>query len=135
MVVCAECGSAMQLRPGRFGSFYGCTRWPECDSTHGAHPDGAPLGIPADAATRHARVLAHDAFDGLWKTGRMKRRAAYAWLQRAMGLPPERAHIGRFTAGQCTTLVRLVRQELERTTTETTTSPSSPEARLSDARA
>ena len=135
MVLCADCGAPMQLRSSRYGPFYGCTRFPECDGTHGAHPDGAPLGQPADHHTRRARIQAHEAFDDLWKAGRMKRRTAYHWMQRAMHLPPERAHIGRFTAGQCYRLIRLVRQELGRTTTETTTSPSSVEAQHADARA
>lgn len=135
MVLCADCGSPMQLRSSRFGPFYGCTRWPECDGTHGAHPDGAPLGRPADYDTRRARIKAHEAFDGLWQTGRLKRRTAYNWMQRAMRLRPEQAHIGRFNAGQCYRLIRLVRQELARTTTESTTTPTSAEAQLSDARA
>lgn len=29
--VCPKCGAPMQLRPGRYGQFYGCTRYPDCD--------------------------------------------------------------------------------------------------------
>jgi DNA topoisomerase-1 len=30
---CPECGNAMRIREGRYGSFYGCTRYPECRGT------------------------------------------------------------------------------------------------------
>lgn len=29
--LCPKCGSAMKLRRGRFGAFYGCTRYPDCN--------------------------------------------------------------------------------------------------------
>lgn len=31
--VCPNCGSAMELREGKFGRFYGCTKYPDCKST------------------------------------------------------------------------------------------------------
>ncbi len=56
----------MRLRPSRYGSFWGCTRFPRCKGTHGAHPDGRPLGTPAKKEVREARIKAHAAFDKLW---------------------------------------------------------------------
>jgi ssDNA-binding Zn-finger/Zn-ribbon topoisomerase 1 len=91
----------MELRDSKFGLFYGCVRFPECKATHGAHRDGRPLGIPATKATKQARIAAHDAFDRIWKEHHMPRRAAYVWMQRAMGLSAEEAHIGRFNLEQC----------------------------------
>ena len=44
------------IRNSRFGNFYGCSRYPVCQNTHGAHPDGTPLGKPANKATREARI-------------------------------------------------------------------------------
>jgi len=32
-LLCPECGAPMELREGRFGRFYGCTRYPECKGT------------------------------------------------------------------------------------------------------
>jgi ssDNA-binding Zn-finger/Zn-ribbon topoisomerase 1 len=105
---CPECGSAMVLRTSKFGPFYGCIEYPKCKAAHGAHADGRPLGTPADAVTKKARIQAHDAFDELWKGGAMSRREAYAWMQRAMGLSKDDAHIGKFTADQCDKLKTLV---------------------------
>lgn len=50
-LVCPECGALMRLRKSRFGLFYGCTRYPYCKASHGAHPDGAPLGVPVNKAS------------------------------------------------------------------------------------
>lgn len=110
VVKCGECGAPMVLRPYQGKQFYGCTRYPECDGTHGAHPNGAPLGIPADKATKAARMEAHAAFDKLWRDGSMTRKGAYAWLCKSMGLSKEQGHIGRFSAEQCHQLQELLEQ-------------------------
>ncbi len=94
----------MVLRDSKYGLFYGCTKYPTCSATHGAHKDGNPLGIPATKITKQARIAAHDVFDQLWKQRHMSRKEAYAWMQRAMGLPSGEAHIGRFTVEQCDAL-------------------------------
>lgn len=105
---CPECGSAMVLRNSKFGLFYGCIEYPSCRATHGAHKDGRPLGVPAKAETKQARIQAHAVFDQLWRRQHMSRGGAYRWMQRAMGLSKEEAHIGKFTMDQCEALVRLV---------------------------
>jgi len=102
----------MRLRNSRYGLFYGCQRFPACKATHGAHPDGKPLGVPADEETKQARIRAHDYFDRMWKRSRMARGHAYAWMQRAMGLTCDEAHIGRFTKEQCERLIALLEPEL-----------------------
>ena len=116
-VDCGECGSPMELQRGSYGRFWSCSRWPKCTATHGAHPDGRPLGKPADAVTRRARVEAHTAFDRLWKPDpgakrRRSRKAAYRWLQQAMALPEFDAHIGAFDVAQCDRLIRAVAEYL-----------------------
>lgn len=110
---CPECGSAMRLRESRHGLFYGCSRYPDCRGTHGAHPDGKPLGVPATGETKNARIVAHAAFDTLWKpaSARLTRTEAYLWMQSKMGLRGDEAHIGRFTKEQCDRLVELVSKE------------------------
>lgn len=80
-LTCPECGSPMTLRvtskfktkDGQPRKFYGCSRWPKCDATHSAHPNGEPMGVPADKETKEWRIKAHAAFD-LWieKEGMMK---------------------------------------------------------------
>lgn len=53
---CPDCGGRMALRVGKWGRFYACVNFPECKGRHGAHPNGAPKGIPGDADTRAARA-------------------------------------------------------------------------------
>ena len=97
---CGDCGAAMALRSGRFRPFYSCTRYPACRGSHGAHPDGRPLGVPADAATRQARIDAHAAFDRVWRGGaKGARQLAYSWLAGKMGHSV--AHIGEMSATEC----------------------------------
>lgn len=118
-VTCPECGSPMVLREtkrftyknGTPRKFYGCSQWPKCAATHGAHPSGEPLGVPADAKTKRLRIEAHQAFDQLWKSGMMSRDKAYRVMQKVMGMTEDEAHIGRFTKDQCLLLiVRLAQQ-------------------------
>ena len=110
---CPECGSDMVLRDSRFGLFYGCVRYPACDATHGAHPNGDPLGVPANKETKQARMAAHDSFDQLWKGATKKgrktaRKEAYAWLREQLDLTKEECHIGKFDKRLCTLAIKLL---------------------------
>ena len=121
-LVCPDCNSGMRFIPtSRFGPFYGCSRWPDCKATHGAHREGtqlagAPLGVPANKETKQARQRAHLAFDVLWAkpNGWMKRGRAYAWMRRAMKLTKEQAHIGNFDVATCERLVQLATKYTKR---------------------
>lgn len=78
----------------------------ECGRYVGAHYNGKPMGIPADAETRAARVQAHRAFDPLWQSGRfLSRGAAYRWLSDAMG--EKQVHIGETTKEQADRIVAI----------------------------
>lgn len=121
---CPEgCGGTLVLRDSRRGPFYGCSRHPWCDATHGAHPNGAPLGTPANRETRDARVAAHAVFDQLWQApsapfrtdsrghliSRSKaRRRAYAAVARELGLKV--LHIGDADVALCKRLEARVRE-------------------------
>lgn len=113
---CPECGGDLRLRRSKHGVFYGCINWTTgCKGSHGAHPDGRPLGSPADAATKKARIQAHRVFDRLWQEHggtppRMTRAQAYVWMRRVMKMSDSDAHIGRFTAEQCNRLIELVKK-------------------------
>lgn len=99
---CPECGGKMALKDSRYGLFYGCTRWPWCESTHGAHrSSGEPLGVPVDKETKGWRIRAHDAFDRLWKDGSVRRKKCYADLAEFMGIKKKQCHIGSFDISQC----------------------------------
>lgn len=107
-LACPECGGTLTLKGSRFGPFYGCSGYPSCTVAMGAHPDGKPLGIPGDAATRLARIRAHEAFDALWsKREKGSRKRAYRFLQKAMGLSEEACHIAMFDAAQCERVVEV----------------------------
>lgn len=76
-----------------------------CDNNHdpayvGTHKDGRPFGTLADAETRKARSLAHQAFDKIWKSKSLSRSEAYVALSKHMNLPLEKTHIGMFSAAQ-----------------------------------
>jgi len=110
---CPECGAPMRLKESHYGLFYGCTEWGKtgCKGSHGAHPDGRPLGIPADDRTKKMRMAAHNAFDPLWNGPAAvfdSREAAYAWMQQALGKSVEDAHIGRFNRDDCKALVEAI---------------------------
>ena len=108
LVICPICHSPMVLRNSKYGKFWGCSQWPTCNATHGAHPNGTPLGIPGDDATKKVRIDAHKKFDGWWKGEGLTRKEAYRNLQRIMNLSKAEAHIGRFTIAQCYTLMERI---------------------------
>jgi ssDNA-binding Zn-finger/Zn-ribbon topoisomerase 1 len=118
-VNCPECGSLMVLRPSKFanGWYYRCFHFPACRGMHGAHPNGVPLGIPANADTKEWRIKAHAALDPLYasypkgKERREMRSRAYKWMAYAMGLDINDAHIGQFTAEQCKRLIELIEKD------------------------
>lgn len=80
------------------GAYVGC---------HGLSQN--PLGTLADAETRKARNQAHAAFDPLWRSGRMKRTAAYQWLAEQLGIEFADCHIARFDATTCAAVIEAVR--------------------------
>lgn len=98
---CPECEGKLVLRNSKHGLFYGCNQYPACKATHGAHPDGVPLGIPGNKKTKEARMRAHDVFDKYWKQRKMTRKAAYRWLQYQMSMTKEECHIAKFNIEQC----------------------------------
>ena len=92
----------MRLRASRWGYFYGC-EGTHCDGTHGAHPDGRPLGTPGDNETKEARIQAHASFDKLWSGPDPlvpSRKGAYAAMQKHFGITDVQGHISRMTKEQ-----------------------------------
>ncbi len=107
-LTCPDCGDTMTLASERGLVGYRC-RTLECKGVHGCHPDGSPFGTPADRATRKARGLAHDAFDRIWKSGRMSRTDAYAWMSEKLSVDKGQCHIGMFDVIMCKRLVKTVK--------------------------
>lgn len=127
--ICPTCGTAARLTDGREiyqhrpdladKPIWACT---VCEDTYvGCHPGTEePLGFPADAALREARILLHHRrIDPLWKdaprTGgygrldpagitqvqRTARGRVYGFLAARMGLTRETCHTAMFTLEQC----------------------------------
>lgn len=107
-VACGECSAPMRLRDSRYGKFWGCTRFPVCRGTHGAHPDGRPLGTPADSDTKRLRMMVHEIFDVAWQSGSLSRNKAYKRLAKAMGITREQCHIGTFDAPTCRRAIEII---------------------------
>ncbi len=97
-------------RHEQHGLFWGCDSYVACGTSHGAHADGAPLGLPADQETKAWRMKAHVAFDPLWQTGKLSRHDAYTWLCLVMEKTSEEGHIGRFTLEECKLLIEKIEE-------------------------
>ena len=83
-----------------------------CDAWVGCHPGTeTPLGRLANADLRKAKQRAHAAFDPIWKTKKLRRSEAYAWLSGALGLPREECHIGMFDEAMCARVVEVCRSQ------------------------
>lgn len=93
-----------------YGVSYGYAyRCPKCGAFVGCHKGtSSPLGTLADAELRAWRKKAHRAFDPTWKRGKMKRKAAYAWLSEQMGIDIDHTHIAMFNVDQCRRVVEIV---------------------------
>lgn len=50
-------------------------------------------------------MAAHAAFDPIWQSGEKKRKAAYAWLSDATGIPKNDCHIGMMDVADCLKVV------------------------------
>lgn len=107
---CPQCGDPMKLIKSKFKNpyFWGCRNYPACSGRHSAHPNGEPMGVPADAETRQMRIKAHEAFDQLWKKWGYSRNESYEFLQLIMGMTKDEAHIANFNKDQCISLIEKI---------------------------
>lgn len=109
--ICNYCNNATKLttgdkiyphRPDLYMlKFYICE---PCNAYVGCHKGGdgiRPLGRVANTELRKAKSKAHAAFDPIWKSGLMKRGAAYAALAKSLGIYQDQCHIGMFDVEQC----------------------------------
>lgn len=105
-------------RPDLFGKMF--WRCDPCDAYVGCHPRNPrstdrrngtiPLGRLANAELRAAKQEAHAAFDPIWKSGTMRRSAAYAWLAGKMGISTDNCHIGMMDVAACRAVVLICRE-------------------------
>ena len=97
--------SAAYYHGHSYGMRWICSRWPECDGSVGAHPDGKPLGTVPSHEDKKYRSLVHAQIDPLWENqARSKKRArgsVYGWLRRILNLTADECHVGNWDADQC----------------------------------
>lgn len=101
---CPECSSRMRLRRSRYGLFYGCSTWPRCNSTHGAHPEGKPLGTPATSEVKQLRIDAHSLLDK-----RFGRKGYFSFLQKTLSLTKEEAHVAKLNKRQLEVVIETLK--------------------------
>ena len=117
-VKCPYCNARAVRRPARdiIGSaardydayLWVCSRYPACNSYVSAHKkSGLPMGVLADPSLRRKRIQAHRAFNQLWQQGPFTKQQAYRWLQGALGLDEEQAHIAQFSHCMCDKVISL----------------------------
>ncbi len=93
-----------------------------CDAHVGCHEPNKqhgfngtePLGRLANSELRHEKHQAHRWFDPLWKSGLMRRKQAYKWLARELGISEANCHIGMFDVDGCKAVVAAVKNYRER---------------------
>ena len=122
-IKCPYCHAKATLRPASVvygpnkraqGKYlYICDRWPACDAYVSVHPGTkTPMGSLANAALRKKRILAHQAFDQIWKRRIMSRKQAYYWLSDKLGTDPAHTHIAQFGDYRCEQVIRESRKVL-----------------------
>lgn len=118
-IICLYCGKPAALVTGDVvyphrpdlseKHFYMC--YP-CAAYVGCHPGTKkPLGRLANAELRKAKQAAHVAFDPLWRDRKQKRKAAYTWLAKQLGIHVNDCHIGMFDVEMCRRVVEACRSQ------------------------
>lgn len=115
---CPYCNAEMKLTDGSevygrsFGNMYVCSNFPDCDTYIGCYKGTEiPLGIPANAETRKARMQLHGVFDRIWKTRKMTRNGAYQVLATLLDIDEDDCHIANFDKFTCDKAVKLLQDK------------------------
>lgn len=73
-----------------------------CDAHVGCHGGTTtPLGRLANAELRKHKMMAHKAFDPIWREHGFTRKGAYKTLAQRLGIKTEDCHIGMFDVDMC----------------------------------
>jgi hypothetical protein len=82
-----------------------------CDASVGCAPGTiTPLGRMANAELKKEKQLAHQAFDTIWKSGKIRRTQAYNLLSKKLGISVHDCHIGMFDKTMCQKVVELSKE-------------------------
>lgn len=93
------------------GAYVGCHPRAGKNGKGGIGDGRVPLGRLANAELRRAKQRAHAAFDPMWRSGQVRRKAAYAWLAGELGLCAENCHIGMMDVDACRAVVAVVENQ------------------------
>ena len=121
MTLCPYCREPAKLVTGKTvyphrrdlwnKQFYVCD---PCEARVGCHPGTInPLGRLANTELRKEKMKAHAVFDPIWKTHRMSRKMAYAWLAKRLNIDVKDCHIGEFDVEQCRRVVAVCKADVE----------------------
>lgn len=100
-ILCAEGYLTLRYSKRFDRHFYGCSQFPTCKGTLGAHQfePYEPLGFQADPETKQARIEVHDILDPLWlHQPKGTRGRVYAALSEEFG---RAFHVGECTKEDC----------------------------------
>ena len=109
LVFCGECGSKMRLTVGCYSLHYSCSKWPNCDGTHGAHPNGDPMGIPANKKVRELRETVYQQLNLIWNYKfKPERNQMYQWIKQNC----KKEHIGEMNEAELKDLIKKVNKQV-----------------------
>lgn len=92
---------------GAYKTYYCCPWMPECDIQANYSYDTKQFYI-TNAEERRYRVLAHAAFDAIWKSGMLTRSQAYRMLRDHLKIGKRQCHIAQFDIEQCKEVMALI---------------------------
>lgn len=108
---CPNCDGNLVLKYGTFGAFFGCSNYPECDTTDKVDSFGLPYGKPSNKELRMMRYQVNILYNSLWKSGKMAKKAARAWLAKELGI---NSSISEMDIATCQRVVTLVTHQLQK---------------------
>jgi hypothetical protein len=91
-----------------------------CDAYVGVHQRNKKLGFNGDEPKgrlankelRRMKMAAHAKFDPMWKSGKMTRTDAYAWLAKQLGISDANMHIGMFDIDGCKAVISAMQNNM-----------------------
>lgn len=116
-VWCPYCGQAAELVDSSavyrrsYGMIWMCQPCGAYVGVHSNSPTHAPLGTLANKELRLLRNQVHSKFDPLWRTGKMKRTQAYAWLAKKLNISQERCHVAMMDESRCRLALEILKDK------------------------
>lgn len=99
-MICPDCGKRMFLQKSR--RRYRCEDYPKCRGSHGAHPDGSPMGIAVPREVRLLRAEVHSRLNANWNyRDRNDRARMYDWLRKNS----KSGHVAQMNEGELRNLL------------------------------